>query len=151
MTSRRSPITSAGEAVRIMRDAHKQIVAPSHVPLDPGDMPFFENVLDEFARASWTPHQVEMAALLARSLHDFAVEQMMMRDEGAVVQGDKGMVPNPRKAIMQMHSNNIISFRRSLAMHATAKGKVDDIAKRTVMSHKIQAQSPLDDELLARA
>jgi len=134
-----------------MRDAGKPIVPPPHVPLDNGDQPFFANIVEEFARADWTPHQLEMAAMLARSMHDFAVESMMMRDEGGVVAGDKGMVPNPRKAIVQMHSNNIVSFRRSLAMHATAKGKVDDIAKRTVMAHEIQAQSPFNDELLARA
>jgi len=112
---------------------------------------FFDNIIDEFARANWTPHQLEIAALLARSMADFAVEQMMLRDEGAVVQGDRGMVPNPRKAIMTMHGNNIISFRRTLAMHAGAKGKIDDIAKRTVMAHEIQGQSPFPDELISRA
>jgi hypothetical protein len=84
-------------------------------------------------------------------MHDFAVEQMMLRDEGAVVQGDKGLVPNPRKVIMQMHSNNIIAFRRSLALHAAAKGKLDDIAKRTVSGNEIQANHPFNDELISRA
>lgn len=139
-----------------MKDAHREILPPAHVPLDAGDMPFFVNVIQEFAKADWSPHQLELAALLARSLHDFSVEQMMMRDEGAVVQGDKGLVPNPRKAVMGMHAQTIMNFRRTLALHAAAGGEKQHIAKRidmakSVQAHETQAQSPFNDELLARA
>lgn len=135
-----------------MAGAHRKIDPPANVPLDAGDKPFFHNIIEEFAKADWTPHQLEMAALLARSMNDFAVEQMLMRDEGAVVQGEKGLSANPRKQVMHMHAQNIIAFRRSLAMHATANGRmINDIAKRHIISHQIQAQAPsLSDELIAQ-
>ena len=139
-----------------MKAAHLELLPPAHVPLDEGDMPFFANVIQEFAKADWSPHQLELAALLARSLHDFSVEQMMMRDEGAVIQGDKGMVPNPRKAVMGMHAQTIMNFRRTLALHAAAGGEKQHIAKRidiakSVQAHEIQGQEPYNEELISRA
>jgi hypothetical protein len=148
---RRSPIDSDVQAVRIIKDANKQIVPPPNVPLDDGDIPFFANIIEEFARADWSPHQLEIAALLARCMNDFAVEQMLLREEGAVVTGGAGgPVPNPRKQTVQMHSQSILGFRRSLALHAAAKGKHADIAKRVATAKAIQADHPFDDELIAR-
>jgi hypothetical protein len=151
LKSRKHRADSTAEAVRIMREAHKEIVPPANIPLDDGDWPFFANIVEEFARADWTPHQLELAALLARSMHDFTVEQMMLRDEGAVVQGDKGLVPNPRKVVLQMHSNNIVAFRRTLAMHAATRGETKDIGKNLAIGRSVQQQNPFGDELIARA
>jgi hypothetical protein len=149
--SRHSRSDSVAEAVRVMKEAGRDLLPPPNVPLDAGDMPFFLNVLEELPTVDWSAHQLEIAALLARSMADFAVEQMMMRDEGAVVQGDKGLVPNPRKAVMNMHASNILAFRRTLALHAASRGETEHLAKRIAIGKTIEAQSPFKDELLARA
>jgi hypothetical protein len=55
-------------------------------------------------------------------LADLNREQMALRVEGAVVKTDKGTpVVNPRKAVVQMHASSILSFRRSLFLHARAR------------------------------
>src|SRR6185436_4816486 len=151
MRSRAKPADSTSEVVRVMRDAHKQIVPPPNVPLDKGDLPFFVNIIEEFARADWSPHQLELAALLARSMNDVTVEQTMMRDEGAVIQGDKGPMTNPRKNIIHLHFQNILGLRRTLALHAASRGETEHLAKRIAIGKSIEAQSPFNDELLARA
>jgi len=151
MRSRLQPADSTAEAVRIMRAAHKQITPPSNVPLDAADMPFFANIIEEFARADWSAHQLELAALLARSMNDLAVEQMMMRDEGAIIQGERGAVTNPRKNIIHLHLQNILGLRRTLALHAASRGETDHIARRVATAKALQGEAPVHDELISRA
>jgi hypothetical protein len=150
--ARKSRIDSSSEAVRVMASAAKQIEAPSNVPLDKGDLPFFASVLAEFARSEWTAHQLELAAMLARTMADLEREQMALRIEGSVLLTEKGTpVVNPRKTVVQMHAGSILSFRRSLSLHARAQGgEARDVAKRRDGARAIEAENPLDDDLLAR-
>jgi hypothetical protein len=114
MRPRRARIDSASEAVRVMSKAARAIVPPSNVPLDKCDLPFFTSVIAEFARSEWTAHQLELAAMLARTMADLNREQMALRKEGAVATSERGTpVVNPRKAVVQMHAATILSFRRS--------------------------------------
>lgn len=151
-TKKKSRIDSTSEQVRVMSKAAGQIHPPSTVPLDDGDMPFFANVIEEFARSEWTAHQLELAAMLARTMADLAREQVALRTEGSVCYTDKGTpVVNPRKTVIQMHASTILSYRRSLGLHARAQGgEARDIAKRRTMAKGIEADNPLDDDLLAR-
>jgi hypothetical protein len=132
MRARKARIDSASEAVRVMSKAASAIVPPSNVPLDKCDLPFFTSVIAEFARSEWTAHQLELAAMLARTMADLNREQIALRKEGAVAASDRGTpVVNPRKAVVQMHAATILSFRRSLALHARAQTRdLADIAKR---------------------
>jgi hypothetical protein len=152
MGKRKARIDSASEAVRVMSAAASEIVPPSNVPLDSGDLPFFASVIAEFARSEWSAHQLELAAMLARTMADLEREQRELRGEGSVVKTDKGTpVVNPRKAVVQMHASSILSFRRSLSLHARAReGEGRDVAKRRASAKGIEADNPLDDELLAR-
>ena len=68
--TRKTRIDSAAEVVRIMSKATMKIVPPAHVPLSPEDMPFFESVIAEFAKSELTDHQIELVALLARTMAD---------------------------------------------------------------------------------
>ena len=83
---------------------------------------------------------------------DLTREQATLRKEGAVVAGERGNpMINPRKATVQMHANSILGFRRSLSLHARAQGgEARDVAKRREMAKEIEADNPLDDDLLAR-
>jgi len=152
MAKRKQRIDSTSEQVRVMSKAAQQIHPPATVPLDDDDMPFFANVIEEFARSEWTAHQLELAALLARTVADLNSEQLAMREEGAVVMTEKGTpVVNPRKTVIQMHASTILSYRRSLGLHARAQGgDARDIAKRRTQAKGIEADNPLDDDLLAR-
>jgi len=150
--SRKQRIDSRSEAVRVMSRAAADIVPPSNVPLDKSDMPFFASVIAEFARSEWTAHQLELAAMLARTMSDLEREQRLLREEGATALSERGTpVVNPRKTVVQMHASTILSFRRSLALHARAQGgDARDIGKRRQMARDIEANNPLDDDLLAK-
>lgn len=149
---RRARIDSVGEQVRTMVAGARPIDPPSNVPLEDGDLPFFASVIAEFARSEWTAHQLELAALLARTMADIEREQRMLRAEGSVVVTEKGTpVVNPRKSVVQMHSSAILSMRRSLSLHARAQGgESRDIGRRRGLAKQVEAGSPMDDELLAR-
>lgn len=149
---RRARIDSAAEAVRVMSKATSSIEPPVNVPLDDGDLPFFESVIAEYARSEWSAHQLELAAMLARTMADLTREQKLLRDEGGVAYSEKGTpVANPRKAVVQMHASSILSFRRSLSLHARAQaGEARDVAKRREAAKGIESDNPLEDDLLAR-
>lgn len=151
-TQRKARIDSASEQVRVMASATQSIEPPSNVPLDCADLPFFASVIGEFARSEWTAHQLELAAILARTMADLVREQTALRQEGSIVYSEKGTpVANPRKSVVQMHAGSILSMRRSLALHARAQGgDARDIGKRRDGAKAIEADNPLDDDLLAR-
>lgn len=156
MSTKRKPrkarIDSASEAVRVMAKATTEIEPPDNVPLDDEDRPFFRNVIAEYARSEWSAHQLELAAMLARTMADLTREQALLRAEGGVAYSEKGTpVANPRKSIVQMHAGSILSFRRSLALHARAQaGEARDVAKRREAAKGIESDNPLEDDLLAR-
>lgn len=152
MAKRKARIDSAAEAVRVMGKATAKVVPPDNVPLDTEDLPFFYNVIAEYARSEWSAHQLEIAAMLARTMADLTREQKLLRDEGGVSYSEKGTpVANPRKSIVQMHAGSILSFRRSLSLHARAQaGEARDVAKRRGAAKEIEGDNPLEDDLLAR-
>lgn len=152
MAKRKARIDSAAEAVRVMAKATAEIQPPVNVPLDEDDLPFFRNVIAEYARSEWSAHQLELAAMLGRTMADLVREQKLLRDEGGVAYSEKGTpVANPRKSIVQMHASSILSFRRSLSLHARAQaGEARDVAKRRGAAKKIEGDNPLEDDLLAR-
>lgn len=145
--SRRPAITSATGAVAVMAKASREIVPPAHIPLDVSDMPFWDAVIAEMARSEWSPHQLEMAAILARTMADLASEQAEMRREGSVCDGEI----NPRKQLIAMHTQSIMALRRSLSIHGRAqRGEARDIGKARGYARGIEAVNPLNDDLLAR-
>jgi hypothetical protein len=136
----------------LIAGASKAVIPPSNVPLDACDLPFFANVVAEFARADWTAHQLELAAMLARTMADLEREQRLLRDEGSIAYSERGTpVANPRKMIVQMHAGSILSFRRSLALHARAQADTHNIADRRKLAKRIENIGELrDDDLIAK-
>lgn len=149
--AKRQRIDSVTAAVDVARSAGAQIVPPSNVPLQPGDMPFFASVIAEFARSEWTAHQLELAAMLARTMADLERDQRLMREEGPIMASEKGTpVVNPRKAVIQMNASIILSYRRSLQLHARAQGgEARDTGARRAQAKEIEGGIS-DDDLLAR-
>ena len=149
--ARKARADSTAYAVEAARDSGQHISPPSNVPLEDCDLPFFTSVLAEFARSEWTAHQLELAAMLARTMSDLNQEQIAMRREGSVAMSEKGTpVINPRKTAIQMHYSNIHSARRSLSLHARAQGgEARDVAKRRDLTKEAEAGF-ISDDLLAR-
>jgi hypothetical protein len=150
---RQSRIDSPVEAVRIMQAAQVELSPPAHVPLDDCDQPFWRNVIAEFARAEWTDHQLEIAAMLARTMADLAREQKTLRDEGFISVRENGTsVENPRARAVKSLTGDILSLRRSLALHARARsGDSSNDAKRREMGKEIEAGAyGEEDDLIAR-
>jgi len=148
--ARKQRVDSNAAAVKIMQGATRQIQPPAHVPLDDIDWPFFENVIEEFARSEWTEHQIELAAMLARTLATLEQEQRTLRQEGMISVRENGTtVENPRARAVKSLTGDILSFRRSLSLHARAKqGEARDVAKRQRQAKGVETD--LDDDLLAR-
>lgn len=149
---RKARIDSITEAVRVAASAGASVQPPSNVPLDACDLPFFANVIAEFARSEWTAHQLELAAMLARTMADLEREQRDLRAEGSVMATERGTpVVNPRKTVVQMHASSILSFRRSLSLHARAQGgEARDVAKRRGQAKAVEAGVEAADDLIAR-
>ena len=141
--TKRAPITSAAEAVRIMQGAAKEITPPSHVPMDEMDWPFWHNVVAEFARAEWTEHQLELAAMLARTMANLELEQRTLRAEGFIAVRENGTtVENPRARAVKALTGDILSLRRSLALHARAKsGNSGNDANRREQAKELEQRS----------
>ena len=146
-----------------MQGAAREIAPPSHVPLEDCDWPFWESVVAEFARADWTEHQLELAAMLSRSMADLEKNQRLLRTEGDIVEKQildgKGevkrvlLIENNRNRIISMRMNQVLSLRRSLALTGRAKagGRSDEAAHRRVANKATEdkAKSPKKADLLA--
>lgn len=150
--TRKTRVDTVKGAVEVMAKAVQAIEPPPSVPLEDRDLPFFCNVIGEFARSEWTPHQLELAAMLARTMSDLEAEQRAMRLEGTVAHSERGTpVVNPRKTVIQMHAGTILSMRRSLSLHARAQaGEPRETGKRRAIAKDIEGDNPLEDDLLAR-
>jgi hypothetical protein len=147
---RKARIDSAAEAVRIMAGSAREIQPPSHVPLDDMDWPYWHNVVSEFARAEWSEHQLELAAMLARTMANLEQEQRTLRAEGFIAVRENGTsVENPRARAVKSLTGDILSLRRSLALHARARsGDNRDAAKQRDMGRGLEQE--VSDDLLAR-
>lgn len=146
---RKAPITSKAEQVRIMAAAGKEILPPSHVALDKGDMPFFHSIIAEFAKADWTDHQIELAAMMARLMADTEREHIALRAEGSIVRNQRGtQIMNPRRSIIQMNAQSILNMRRTLSLNAIARGSKDQRANNARLAKETEEDNPLAPESL---
>lgn len=147
--ARKQRTDSVAAAVRVMQGSVRQIVPPSHVPLEDCDWPFWENVVAEFARADWSEHQLELAAMLARTMASLESEQRTLRSEGFIAVRENGTtVENPRGRVVKSLAGDILALRRSLALHARARsGDNRDAAKQREAGRALEAQAGGDDLL----
>ena len=88
--------------------------------------------------------------MLARTMADLEKDQRLMREEGPIMATDRGTpVVNPRKTVIQMNASIILSYRRSLQLHARAQGgETRDVAKRRDIAKEYEDAG--GDDLLAR-
>lgn len=151
--ARKQRVDSTADAVRIAQGLTRELQPPSHVPLDDCDWPFWESVVGEYARADWTEHQLEIAAMLARTMANMEEQQRLLRDEGFTVKTDRGTpVANPRASVAKGLAGDILAFRRSLSLHARAQGgEARDVSKRQRHAKGLERGLSDVDELLGPA
>jgi hypothetical protein len=143
---------SAEEQVAVMQAAVRVIMPPDHVQLEERDLPFWDSVLKEFARSEWSDHQLELAAMLARKMSDLEELQRDLRREGFTTKNAKGSpMANPLVQSIRMLDSSILATRRTLSLHARAQGgEARDLTKRRDAAKDIEANNPLNDDLIAR-
>jgi hypothetical protein len=138
---RRKPRSdSVAEIIRIAQTANLELAPPSTVPLRANDWPFWHSIVAEYARADWTPHQLELAALFARTMADLELVQRQLGEEGLTIERPNGQtVVNPRMAVFQMLSGQLFAYRRTLGLTARAKaGSSEDAAARRIANRRTE-------------
>lgn len=149
---RRSPVSSVGEAVRIIAAA--DVLPPAHVVMRDGDWPFWEAVVRARAKADWNDGDLIIAAGLARAMSDTERWTKEIGVEGDVVENARGTkVANPKHALLEQAARRIMALRRDLQIHGyAANGEASVVGKRRAEAKKIEADSQFneDDGLLAR-
>ena len=147
--ARRTRIDTVAGAVAAAQAGQVQIKPPSNVPLAKEDLPFFASVLDEFARSEWTAHQLELAALLAQKMRMLRDQLAQLDREGfTMVSAGGSPCQNPRLGGVRMLDTSIMATRRSLQLHARAKGgESRDVGKRREIAKGFEGD--LEDDLLA--
>lgn len=156
--TRRKRSDGVAAAVEIAQAATRVYEPPAHVRFLKRDWPFWDSIINEFAKVEWTDHTLELAALLTRAISDLEMEQEMMRREGSILErfqmvpvtGGKegemekvvtGTYINPRKQIIDMHSKNILAWRRSLSLHARVKnGEPREQVKRRGAAKEMESK-----------
>ena len=142
---------SKENAAKIMAKAAQPLTVPSNVPLETNDLAFYHNVIAEFARSEWTQHALEIAAMMARTMHDLNAEQQALRAEGYIAVRENGTtVENPRTRIVKSLTGDLLSLRRPLGVNARAREEAHVASKKTSIAKAIEANNPLDDGLIAR-
>ena len=137
--ARQKRIDSIAAGVEIAAKAARPILVPSHVPLEPEDLPFWNSVISQLPRSEWDEHKLELAAMLAKSMSAQARAQERMVGEDDVVFTKNGMVVNPRITAIARHSAAIMSFRRALALQAAATSDAGDLKARRAKAQEIEA------------
>lgn len=148
-SNRRARVDSKESAVVAMAHANRRIAPPNDMvdDFDEVDEIIFDEIISEFANVDWSKHSIRLAALLTRTIRDMMEDQKELRDEGSVIQNDKGnYAVNPRRTACQGYASMIMQMRRSLALHATAGAKKGDVGNRRNINKNNEADAPDDDD-----
>ncbi len=148
--SRKKRTDSISESVKVAQASFTNIEPPEHIELEEKYRIYFDNVIAEFAKSEWTNHQLEIVCVLARTICDLNEQQKSLNKEGYITERQNGTtVENPRMRVVKSLTGDILSLRRSLALHARAKsGDNRDAAKQK--KGTLSGQLDDVDDLIAR-
>jgi hypothetical protein len=147
--SRKQRVDSLAGQVTVAASTHIEIMPPSNVPLELMDLPFWHSIIDAKAKVEWTSHDLEVAAILARTMGQLEKEQKLLRDEGTVIVTERGQpMANPRVAVVHGLHAQVKGYRQSLAIHGRASGEARDVGKkRGIAKNTESALASHEDEL----
>lgn len=152
MSNRRQRIDSITAQVEVMQKSMLMIEPPAHVPLIEADHPFWQSILAEKPKAEWTATDLEIAALLAKSLRKLRDEDALIDTEGSILTNAGGTpMQNPRcRVVADLHAR-AMKYRQTLGIHSRGKdGEKRDVDKRRAQAFGVERDNPLSDDLLAR-
>lgn len=145
--SRKVRADSKEEAVRTFIAANKVVEPPKGMDFTKEQRVIFDEVIAEFAKIDWSDHSIRLAALLARSIDMLDDAQTALADEGLTSMSQRGTpCINPNLSASNMLSGQIMSLRRTLALHATAGSSKADTGKRRGIHKSQENDSPLTDD-----
>lgn len=152
MADRRQRIDSITAQVEVMQKSLIEIVPPAHVALIDADQPFWLSVISEKPKAEWSSHDLELAAMLARSMRRLDAEEAKLETEDCVLKSAGGNdYANPRLRIVADLRAAVFKYRQTLGIHNRGKeGEARDVRKRREQAFDVERDNPLDNELLAR-
>lgn len=144
--NRKQRIDSATAAVAAMVDATKgELLPPEHTPLPDAAMPFWRAITRGRARDEWeaTP------ALLATASNLAWTQWQIVKIRTDV---EKDSVPDAKMVQRMSDLQRLeMAYLRTLQQHGRgAEGEARDVAKRRSAASGIVADSPLDEDLIAR-
>lgn len=144
--SRKQRIDSATAAVAVMVDATKgELLPPEHCPLAEAAMPFWQAIIRGRARDEWeaTPSLLATASSLAWT--QWQIVKLRATVEDAPLPDAKSV---QRMSDMQRLE---MAYLRTLQQHGRgAQGEARDVKSRREVASGIVADSPLDEDLIAR-
>jgi hypothetical protein len=138
-------IDSSTAAVKVMASALTELDPPEHCPLPEAAMPFWRSIVRGRTREEWdaTPALLVTASSLAWT------QWQSVKLRGEVELAD---MPDA-KTVKRLDDLNRLemAYLRTLQQHGRgAEGEARDVGKRRAQTAGIVADSPLDDDLLAR-
>lgn len=144
--SRKQRIDSVTAAVDVMLSATRgDLLPPEHSPLPDKAMPFWVAIIRGRAREEWE----ETPALLTTA-SNLAWTQWQIVNLRTMIEADD--IPDA-KSVQRMSDMQRLemSYLRTLQQHGRgAQGEARDVSKRRAASAGIVANSPFDDDLIAR-
>ena len=147
----RKPASDTAEEMRKVAIASfENIVPPEHIGLDECYHVYFDNVIAEFAKSEWSEHQLEIACMLAMTIGDLNEQKKLLKSEGYITTRENGTtVENPRSRVVKSLTGDILSLRRSLALHARAKSG-DNRSAAKQKKATLAKQIDFESDMLAR-
>ena len=151
--TKRQRLDSAGEQVAVANRVRAAIVPPAHVSLTEEQMKFWDATTNQPGR-DWPADDLEIAALLCRSLARLERETRLLDTEDSVIVSAKGaQMANPRLRIIgDMHAQ-VLKYRQDLRINDRGKnGERRDADKRRAAVADLDGRferQETDDDLLA--
>jgi phage terminase small subunit len=145
---RKRRVDSKEEAVNTMVAAAViTITPPEKLKLDADELEVFDEIIAEFATVDWSRHSIRLAAMLARTMNMMQKAQDEVNTDGFTVTNARGNeAMNPAMSAMNMMASQIMSMRRTLALHATAGSSKADKGKQAGHHKKQEENNPLEDD-----
>jgi hypothetical protein len=132
-------------------EAQKELPRPpDYLQLDDIDLQFYFPIVAGRAPSEWSNYRITLAAQLAQAQAELFRQRKLMKDEGAVIENDRGTrVANPRCTVMAQMSQQILALTRSLALQVQSDPRDQNRKDRSFQGAKKAADQLADEELLS--
>lgn len=148
-TPRQARSDSATAAIEAAKNATlPDLMPPDHVQISADAMPYYRDIVRARAREEWNPHQLTVAAQLARCMADQDEVRAALTVEGWTVLNNKGtIVPNAHVSISEQLARRQMALGRSLQMIGRAIGDPRTPAgKRKLEAGARQTRAEVENE-----